>query len=415
MRRRIIALSFLFLWFDSAGAEVQVKNLRLWHAPDHTRLVFDLSGAVVFRGQILAGPDRVAVDLDGAKLQGALPNLTYTGPYLRQVRSGQFTQTVLRLVLDLKRTVSPRIALLEPNSLYGYRLVIDLYQAGTVNAVLTNAKNAGDDAAAVQPASPIVAPRPSSQPPPPQTPRRSRYFIVAIDAGHGGEDPGAIGRSGTREKNITLKVAQELKRLVDRDPKMRSVMIRRGDYFVSLRGRTNLARNSQADVFISIHADAFPQRSVRGSSVYALSAKGASSEEARWLADKENAADLIGGVSLKDKDDNLAYTLYDLQRNKTIEHSLELGHDVLKELGRVGKLHRGRVEQAGFVVLKSPDVPSILVETAFITNPQEERALRSQRHRARVAQAIYSGLNRYRIRNRLPNVAAAAEEFALDR
>ncbi len=413
MRRRIIALSFLFLWFDSAGAEVQVKNLRLWHAPDHTRLVFDLSGPVVFRGQIITGPDRVAVDLDGAKLKGALPKLTATGPYLKQVRSGQFTQTVLRLVLDLKRKVSPRIALLEPNRLYGYRLVIDLYQAGTVNVVLSNAKDAVSETGT--PAAPSAAPQPPSQPPPPRAPKRSRYFIVAIDAGHGGEDPGAIGRSGTREKNITLKVAQELKRLVDREPKMRAVMIRRGDYFVSLRGRTNLARNSQADVLVSIHADAFPKRSVRGSSVYALSAKGASSEEARWLADKENAADLIGGVSLKDKDDNLAYTLYDLQRTKTIEHSLELGHDVLKELGRVGKLHRGRVEQAGFVVLKSPDVPSILVETAFITNPQEERALRSQRHRARIAQAIFNGLNRYRIRNRLPNVATAAEEFALER
>lgn len=414
--RVVVGLLFL-LGSSQLAAEVLVKNLRLWHAPDHTQLVFDLSGPVVFEGQILTNPDRVAVDLRGAKLQGTLPKLSHTGPYLKAVRTGQFTPTTLRFALDLRRKVSPRVALLQPNRLYGHRLVIDLYRAGAVQAVLSNSPEHSASREPPAPSPPPAARQTPQAPPPARPPRRANHFIVAIDAGHGGEDPGAIGRRGTREKYVVLKVAQELKQLVDRHPKMRSVMVRRGDYFISLRRRTEIARNAEADVFVSIHADAFPKRSVRGSSVYALSAKGASSEEARWLADKENAADLIGGVSLKDKDDVLAYTLYDLSRTKTINDSLELGHDVLGRLGNIGKLHRRQVEQAGFVVLKSPDIPSILVETGFITNPSEEKLLRKSRHRRRIAEAIFAGLERYMVRKRLPGVAdgnAAGRQLAAD-
>jgi len=234
---------------------------------------------------------------------------------------------------------------------------------------------------------------------------------VAIDPGHGGEDPGAVGRKRTKEKHITLMVAKELQKLIASDPAMQAVLLRKGDYYLSLRRRMDTARRHQADVFISIHADAFPSRKVRGSSVYALSPRGASNEAARWLADKENAADLIGGVSLRDKDDTLAKVLWDLSMTKTVSDSLELGQDVLRELGKIGPTLRNRVEQAGFVVLKSPDIPSILVETAFLSNPKEERLLRGRKYRRQVANAIYRGIKRYfrRFPLRVTEAASSAE------
>jgi N-acetylmuramoyl-L-alanine amidase len=354
-----------------AGSSVSVKNLRMWQAPDHTRLVFDLSREVSHELFTLEGPHRIVVDLRGAALSGGLPELDFSGPYLRGIRHGTPKPGTLRIVLDLKRKVQPRTFVLKPNELYGHRLVIDLYDEAQARKAAIRPPKAKD-----------------------------RKLVIAIDAGHGGEDPGALGRRGTREKDITLAVASALKRYIDRDPDMKAVMVRTGDYYVSLRRRTAIARSRQADLFVSIHADAYPKRSVRGSSVYALSRRGASSEAARWLADKENAADLIGGVSLRDKEDLLAKVLWDLSMTKTISDSLELGQDVLSELRRVGSLHRTGVEQAGFAVLKSPDVPSLLVETAFISNPKEEKQLRSQRHRDKIAAAIYRGIRRYHDRKR---------------
>ncbi len=368
--RRMMCVSLLLGAGVSDAAAVTVQNLRIWRAPDHTRLVFDLSGPVSHQLFELSNPDRLVLDLDGATLRGKLPSMDDSGPYLRQIRSGVPKQGVLRIVLDLKQPVRPRTFVLTPNRIYGHRLVTDLYAPDAEGEV-----------------------GPVDRTPPP--PKRSSIIVVAIDAGHGGEDAGAVGRRGTQEKRITLSVATELQRLVDRDPAMRAVMIRKSDYYVSLRHRIALARRHQADVFISIHADAFPKRSVQGSSVYALSQRGASSEAARWLADKENTADLIGGVSLRDKDDLLAKVLWDLSMTKTVSDSLILAQDVLDELGKIGRLHRKRVEQAGFVVLKSPDIPSVLVETAFISNPSEERLLRSRKHRRRVANAIYQGVKRY--------------------
>jgi len=369
---------------SAPAAQAGIRNLRVWNAPDHSRLVFDLTGPVQYKFQVLANPDRVAVDLENVELQGPLPAPPDTGPYLKGIRTGQFTPTVLRIVLDLKRQAAPRIDVLAPNQLYGHRLVIDLYRPGTVSDT---------------PAPPASAAPPGTRP-------RTTQYVIAIDAGHGGEDPGAVGRRGTREKDVALQVARELKSFIDRDPLMRGVMTRNSDYYISLRGRIQLARRHQAHLFVSIHADALPKGQARGSSVYALSQRGASSEAARWLADKENAADLIGGVSIRDQDDLLAHVLLDLSMTQTINDSLELGNDVLHELGRVGALHRRQVEQAGFVVLKSPDIPSILVETAFITNRDEERMLRDARHRRRVAEAIYHGIKRYAARR--PNPQAAS-------
>lgn len=362
----LLAILFGFSAISHADAVV-VNNLRMWRAPDHTRVVFDVSRQVEHRVSVLGNPDRIVVDLENAVPAGELSARNYEGPLLKGIRMGKPKPGILRIVLDLKQKVGPRSFVLKPNELYGHRLVVDLYKQSQAKQPIT-----------------------------PPAPARKAYSIIAIDAGHGGEDPGAVGRRGTKEKQITFSVAQELKKLVDRDPKLRAAMVRRGDYYISLRGRTDIARRAQADLFISIHADAFPKsKSVSGSSVYALSQRGATSEAARWLADKENAADLIGGVSLRDKDDLLARVLWDLSMTKTVSDSLVLGRTILSELGQVGRLHRKSVEQAGFAVLKSPDMPSVLVETAFLSNPKEEKLLRSRNHQRKIALAIYQGIKRY--------------------
>jgi len=367
VRRLITAAVLLVVAASTWAAPVTVKNLRMWQAPDHTRVVFDLSGPVEYKVGVLTGPHRVYLDLPEARLAHSLPAIEDDGRFVEGVRSGQPRPGVLRVVFNLKRAVEPRTFQLQPNDLYGHRLVVDLHGRASEDRRRT-----------------VVS-----------APADSDTFIVAIDAGHGGEDPGAIGPRGTREKNVTLALARQLKKLVDRDPGMRGVLIRTSDYYISLRRRTEIARSAQANLFISIHADAFPKRSVRGSSVYTLSTDGASSEAARWLSNKENAADLIGGVSLRDKDDTVAKVLWDLSMTKSISDSRELAADILRGLRRVGRVHRNRVEYAGFAVLKSPDMPSVLVESAFLSNPQEERLLRTESHRRKVADAIYEGIRRY--------------------
>jgi N-acetylmuramoyl-L-alanine amidase len=356
----------------SEGASVTVQNLRMWEAPDNTRLVFDLSGPLEHRLFTLRDPDRIVIDMDNARLLGVLPVLDFSGPRLAGVRTGSQGDQQLRVVLDLKRPTRPRTFVLKPYGQYGHRLVIDLYDP---------------DTAASSSAAPPVAHRP-----------KRKDIVVAIDAGHGGEDPGAIGRRyRTKEKYVTLAIARELARLVDAAPNMRALLIRDGDYYVDLRERFVKARRHEADVFISIHADALPGRSslASGASVYALSERGASSVLARMVADKENASDLIGGVSLNDKDDLLAKVLLDLSQTATISSSVTLGDDVLAELARIGPIHLESVQQAGFAVLKAPDVPSILVETAFISNPAEEKRLRSKSFQRKVAGALFSGVQRY--------------------
>jgi len=364
---RLVAL--LLLLFQAVGAQaepVTVKNLRMWQAPDHTRLVFDLSAPVQYDVGVLTDPHRVYLDFPNARLAHRLPPIEDDGRFMRKVHSGHPRPGMLRVVFTLKVAADPKTFLLEPNKVYGHRLVVDLEG------------KKGREARTVV-----------------KAPADPEDFIVAIDAGHGGEDPGAIGARRTREKDVTLAIARELKALVDSDPGMQGVLVRKGDYYVSLRRRTAIARSARANLFISIHADAFPKRSVRGSSVYTLSTDGASSEAARWLSNKENAADLIGGVSLRDKDETVARVLWDLSMTKSISDSRELAADILRGLRRVGRVHRNRVEYAGFAVLKSPDIPSVLVESAFLSNPHEEKLLRTAAHRRKVAGAIYAGIRRY--------------------
>lgn len=367
MPRLVVALWLVCQACLAQAEPVTIKNLRMWQAPEHTRLVFDLSGPVSYELGVLANPDRVYLDFPQARLGRPLPAMNGDGRFLRKVHSGNPRPGVLRVVFTLKTAARPRVFQLEPNDLYGHRLVLDL-----------EARGGGEP-----------------RPPVATEPEERQAFIVAIDAGHGGEDPGALGRRRTREKDITLAIAREVKRLVDADPAMSGVLVREGDYYIALRRRTQIARQAQADLFISIHADAFPRRSVRGSSVYTLSTDGASSEAARWLSDRENAADLIGGVSLRDKDATVAKVLMDLSMTKSISDSRELAGDILHHLGQVGRVHRDRVEYAGFAVLKSPDIPSVLVESAYLSNPQEEELLRTAGYRGKIASAIYRGVRRY--------------------
>lgn len=369
MLRIATALCLVFQFCSAQAAPVTVKNLRMWQAPDHTRLVFDLSAPVAYEVGVLANPHRVYLDFPSARLAHELPALEDDGRFVESVHSGNPKPGVLRVVFTLKVAVEPKIFQLQPNDVYGHRLVMDLQAREDQREEKQTIVKAPSD---------------------------PREFIVAIDAGHGGEDPGAIGAQRTREKDVTLSIAQELKTLVDRDPVMRAVLVRKSDYYVSLRRRTAIARSAQADLFLSIHADAFRQRSVRGSSVYTLSTGGASSEMARWLSNKENTADLVGGVKLGEfKDETVAKVIMDLSMTKTVSDSRELAQDILRQLGRVGRVHRNRVEYAGFAVLKSPDIPSVLVESAFLSNPQEEQLLRTSSHRRRIAAAIYDGVRRY--------------------
>ena len=355
----------------SVNAEaVSVQNLRMWQAPDHTRLVFDLSGPLEHKLFTLKDPARIVIDMAGAQIAGDFPVIDTTGPIVAGLRTGERGAGDVRIVIDLKVDSQPRAFILGPFGEYGHRLVVDLVDSRVVE------EEARQDAQPAVSAVPV-----------------NRDLVIAIDAGHGGEDPGAIGRRyRTYEKHVVLAIARELQKLVAATPGMRPVMIRDGDYYVGLRERIRKANRHGADVFISIHADSIPGKHARGSSVYALSERGATNEAAKVLADKENAADMIGGGGLNDKDDLLLKVLVDMTQNATIGDSLDLGSDILGSLRKVGPLHSSSVGQAGFMVLKSPHIPSVLVETAFISNPDEERKLRSRTEQRRIAQGIFNGL-----------------------
>jgi N-acetylmuramoyl-L-alanine amidase len=364
-------------------AGVQVKSVRMWPAPDNTRLVFDLSAPVDHSLFSLAGPDRIVIDLKNARYRGKVPDFDYSESYIKNIRYASRQGNSLRFVLDLRSQVRPKSFVLKPHGEYGHRLVIDLFDTSRSTPLKSLPRQA-------------------------KSPNRPRDVIIAIDAGHGGEDPGAIGRRGTREKDVVLAIARKLQKLVQKEPGMRPVMIRNGDYYVGLRDRVEKAREHQADLFISIHADAFKNHKAHGSSVFVLSDRGASSEAARFLAESENSADMLGGVSLDDKDDLLKLVLVDMVKNSTIEDSHDVAAKVLRDLRHVNSLHRNRVEQAAFRVLKSPDVPSILVETAFISNPAEERKLRSSRHQQALAKAMLGGVRSYFRANPPPGTRLAA-------
>tara|TARA_R100000005_G_scaffold79178_1_gene46314 strand:- start:1088 stop:2413 length:1326 start_codon:yes stop_codon:yes gene_type:complete len=371
MNRGFWASLVLWCLCVSTALAVEVHDVRLWRAPDHTRVVFDLTGPADHRLLTLSNPDRIVLDVSNATLKASLTGLELANTPISLVRSGVREGRDLRVVFDVRAAVDPRSFVLKANAQAGDRLVLDLYDRNPVS----------EKAVAAEPVKTSAA-----------TDRGSRDIIIAIDAGHGGEDPGAIGPNRQREKDIVLAISRELELLLKRDEGFRPTMIRTGDYYISLKGRRDLARQRQADLFVSIHADAFTRREANGASVYALSTRGATSTAASYLAQRENAADLIGGVRLGDKDDVLASVLTDLSMTNTLDHSLKVGAKVLSRMDTVARLHKRNVEQAGFAVLKSPDIPSILVETGFISNPGEAQKLSTRAYQQKVAQAIHAGI-----------------------
>lgn len=431
INHQIFALLF-FMWGVCLPAQAgnDITAVRVWPAQDYTRITLEANKAITYKVSAIKNPDRLVIDIEGSELNAAMKSIAdkilSSDPYIKQVRVAKFKPNVVRMVIDLKSEIKPNAFILPPAGEYKHRLVLDIYPLKDPLMALLTQKEAETALVAVptdsvQKEGAVTDPTATHDPVPTSTvateavgtagvapevvvPPKSegavsatgdRQIIVAIDAGHGGEDPGARGANGSYEKDITLSVAKKLKERIDAEPSMRAVLTRDSDYFIPLHGRVMKARKLQADLFVSIHADAFTNPAARGSSVFALSERGASSAGARYLAKKENESDLIGGVSLDDKDPLLAKTLLDLSLTATINDSLKLGKAVLGHIGEINQLHKNRVEQAGFAVLKSPDIPSILVETAFISNPEEERKLNDETYQGQLADSILAGIRKY--------------------
>jgi len=381
----------------------QILAVRVWPSDEYTRVTLENDSNLKVSHFTISDPERLVVDIEDLDLNPTLKELVAkiqpNDPYIRQVRVGQNRPGVVRLVFDLKAEIRPQVFTLAPAGQYKHRLVFDLYPVQELDPIAELIKKGQWSDELAQP--PLAEAKPeAAAPKPPGTPQQTtRMITIALDPGHGGEDPGAIGRGGSREKDVVLAIARRLKRKIEEQPNMRVMLTRDADYFVPLHVRVQKARKVQADLFVSIHADAFVQPTARGASVFALSEKGASSTAARWLASKENAADLIGGVNIQTKDRQLASVLLDLSTTAQISDSLKLGREVLGEIGGINKLHKGAVEQAGFAVLKAPDIPSILIETAFISNPEEEAKLTDERYQERMATAILNGIRKYFARN----------------
>lgn len=399
-----------------------ITAARVWPAQEYTRIAFESSAPIKYQLIILKNPDRLVLDIEDFELTNALTSLSdkiLSGdPYIKQVRVAKFKPGVVRIAVDLKGEVKSNLFALAPAGDYKHRLVLDIYPLQDELMAMLGKKSTETGAVNPDPTKPVIEPLPPStgasdeavlepEPTPDTLPTDKkeevatankddeRLITIAIDAGHGGEDPGARGANGSREKDITLNIAKKLKAKIDEEPNMRAMLTRDGDYFVPLGTRVVKARKFKADLFISIHADAFTNPAARGSSVFALSEKGATSASARYLAKKENESDLIGGVSLGGRDPVLAKTLLDLSQTATINDSLKLGKAVLGNIGEINKLHKNHVEQAGFAVLKSPDIPSILVETAFISNPEEEKKLVNDAYQDKLVDSILSGIKKY--------------------
>ena len=435
-RRGVLKLGALVLLLGTQhiARGASIVAVRVWPSKDYTRLTIESDGEIKTRQFFIAEPPRLAVDIEGLDLIPALRELVAKvkpdDPNISGIRVGQNTPGVVRLVIDLKQPIMPQVFTLPPVAAYQYRLVFDLYPtqvADPLEALIAErladkkqmpstpapsapdplgelmARQSGKPAANAVPAQPLPnKPAGATRPPDialPTTGKTDRLVIVALDPGHGGEDPGAIGPGGTREKDVVLQIAHRLRDRINQQPNMRAYLTRDADFFVPLHIRVQKARKVQADLFISIHADAFFTERPQGASVFALSDKGASSSAARWMADKENSADLVGGVNVKVKDAQVQKALLDMSTTAQINDSLKLGSAMLGEIGAVGKLHKPRVEQAGFAVLKAPDIPSVLVETAFISNPDEEAKLRSEVYQVQLADALMRGIVRYFARN----------------
>ena len=386
----LFLILFLLIFTSKAYSKNDVNAVRIWPAQEYTRITIESIAPLNNDQMILKNPERVVIDLKDIAINAiikTLPSqLSVNDPNIKKIRVAQFTPNVTRIVIDLKGQARVKIFSLKPIDPYNDRLVIDLYPENQDSiAVLLRqleSKNSPDQ---------IIKTKKNTT----KEKRIINKIIVAIDAGHGGEDPGAIGKGGTREKDINLQISKKLKALIDKEKNMKAVLIRDGDYFVPLAARVKKARKIKANIFISIHADAFTKRSVRGSSIFALSEKGATSAFAKLIANKENESDLIGGVSIDDKDPLLAKTLLDLSQSATVDDSINLGNHVLKKVKRVNRLHKKHVEQAGFAVLKAPDIPSILIETAFLSNPTEEKNLRSKAFQDKLVKSILKGIKSY--------------------
>ena len=398
----------------------QIMAVRVWPAEDYTRVTLENDSELKTTHFIVKDPERLVVDIEGLELNPTLKQLVAkiqpNDPYIKQVRVGQNRPNVVRLVFDLKEEINPQVFTLPPVGGYQHRLIFDLYPVNPpdpIAALIQKGEWTRDKDNDSKP--PVAEAKPETKPAPPETPTPqstaklnlkeekslvlTRMITIALDPGHGGEDPGAVGRGGSREKDVVLSIAKRLKAKIEDQPNMRVMLTRDADYFVPLHVRVQKARKVQADLFVSIHADAWVESTARGSSVFALSEKGASSTTARVLANKENAADLIGGVNIKNQDRQLASVLLDLSTTAQINDSLKLGNAVLNEIGGINRLHKGSVEQAGFAVLKAPDVPSILIETAFISNPEEEAKLTDDNYQNQMAEAVLKGIKRYFAKN----------------
>lgn len=417
--RSVLALIAFITVLLTGTLPVMAGNIvavRTWPADDYTRITLEHDGNVHAKHFLLANPDRLVVDVDGTELNATLKELISKiqpdDPYIQQVRVGQLNPKTVRLVFDLKTAVNPQVFSLAPIDKYKHRLVLDLYPKEPLDPIAAlimkgewkNDPEPVQVAASTPKKSIIDAPsRKTSLSEEPlkdaEKMQLKRMVTIVVDPGHGGEDSGAIGARGSKEKDVVLAIGKRLKAKIEQQPNMRVIMTRNADFFVPLGTRVQKARAVQADLLISIHADAFVQPTARGSSVFVLSEKGASSTAARWLAKRENAADLIGGVNIKKHDRQLASVLLDLSTTAQIKNSMKLGNAVLNEMGGINRLHKGSVEQAAFAVLKAPDIPSILVETAFISNPEEEAKLNNDAHQENIANAILNGVKKYFAKN----------------
>jgi N-acetylmuramoyl-L-alanine amidase len=430
-RRQHLKTSAKFLSFALLLTEVDIAwgakilGVRVWPSEDYTRVTLESDTPLPITQQILTNPDRLVVDVQGLELNPTLKDLVAkvkpNDPYISQVRVGQFQPGIVRLVFDLKEPIKPQLFTLDPIGEYNYRMVFDLYPTSPPDPLMALVRSSAKKESALEksneeidliaqfavkkekelaktPAAPVAQaiPEPKDLPAPA---KYKRLITIAIDPGHGGEDPGAIGAAGSREKNVVLAIAKRLKDKIEGEAYMRPFLTRDGDYFVPLHVRVQKARRVEADLFVSIHADAFIERNAKGASVFALSQMGASSTAARWMANKENASDLIGGINIKTQDRQVANLLLDMSTTAQIKDSLQVGNSILRQIGGFAPLHKGKVEQASFAVLKAPDIPSILVETAFISNPQEEARLNDDGYQDRIAEAILKGIKDYFSKN----------------
>ncbi len=388
----------------------KVIDVRIWPAQDHTRITIEHDGKVKTSHFLLTNPHRLVIEINGTELSPSLKELVEkiqsNDPYIKKARTGQLKPNVVRIVFDLKESIKPQFFTLKPINKYQHRDVYDLYPSTPIDPITALIQSKDQNQFTKE--STVSNTKPKKDVEKKQTSKQekntnkiliNRMITIVLDPGHGGEDPGAIGHRGSREKDVVLSIARYLKTCIEKEANMKVVMTRNGDYFVPLHTRVEKARQAQADLFISIHADAFIEPHANGSSVFVLSEKGASSTSAKWLAKKENDADLIGGVNIKNHNPQVASVLLDLSTTAQIKDSLKLGGAVLDEIGGINRLHKNYVEQAGFAVLKAPDIPSILVETAFISNPQEEIKLNDRTHQQSIANAIMNGINKYFAKN----------------